>query len=121
MWARGVKPLQSASAPHPSLPCAALDTGDCGQEIAVSQLSIGEHWPATDSGSHAGMVAHVSRMALCPGCSADVAPTAISGCARAGDTGIVYSRAEARVLLDALQCEGQPHSEDLCSLKRRKR
>lgn len=84
-------------------------------------MSTGEHWPATDSGSHAGVVAYVSRMVLCPGCSADVATTAISGCARAGDTGIVYSRAEARVLLDALRCEGQPRSEDLSSLKRRKR
>lgn len=83
----------------------------------VSQLSIREHWPATDSGSHAGVAAHVSRMALC---SADMAATAISGCACAGATGIVYSRAEARVLLNAFRCEGQSHSEDLSSLKRRK-
>lgn len=86
----------------------------------VSQLSIREHWPATDSGSQAGAVPDVSRMALCSGCSADVAATAIAGYACAGATGIIYSRAEARVLLNTLRCEGQPHSEDFASLKYRK-
>lgn len=85
----------------------------------VSQLSVGGHWPATDSGSHAGAVPDVSRMVPCPGCSADIAAPAMVGCACAGATSSVYSRAEARVLLNALWSEGQPHSEDFTSLSTR--